>query len=543
VARRRPRENLCGALSLLADFEAHPKPTGGLRAPKRKRAAAASEKKKKKEKEQRQRPELRRCCIPFCHPGAEKAAFGKTPPDSFLAPVKSQTGELTLKCPAWTLSEGDQRYVIEHRGRVATVGTDGKVCGERRAETLRCWAEYSGPAQLIENHSKPASGYDNLPTRVSEIFMDPQAWGMSITDNDPCLFFGGGFNYTLCKQHSAVRLASLDAGSIVLFGSVGGPKNWQNTGDGKFYLDTVFVVGASAEVSSPSVAKEDDEGAKYSHVCIGEEEWSDFVGEQRIRAALEDRDVPAGTRTAWRQLFEAQAQVSSSAGQKQAAAAVAAHPGASELPSGRWPTKKSCGPEVGRVYTGVGFADRAEHDGMFSFVPSWRNKGLRQRPTLNLDALSELGMPRPNTKKSAGKPWSAALNGQLTGSAQHSLQPGQLQAIWQEVVAQVLKQDFELGCWFAPPPPAPPSVVEAVEAGVAMSEKAQFEFAESDMKRLHQGMQIVDGLWEQNPKAVWIIERVLYGPALRLRLKGGKVVRSKVSLVDRAQREALRPAK
>ena len=53
-------------------------------------------------------------------------------------------------------------------------------------------------------------------------------------------------------------------------------------------------------------------------------------------------------------------------------------------------------------------------------------------------------------------------------------------------------------------------------------------------------MQVVDQLWE-DPGARWTIERVLSGPALRLRPSSGGAARV-VSLVDRAQREALKAA-
>ena len=58
-------------------------------------------------------------------------------------------------------------------------------------------------------------------------------------------------------------------------------------------------------------------------------------------------------------------------------------------------------------------------------------------------------------------------------------------------------------------------------------------------------MKVVDQLWAKDPLAVWNIERVLSGLALRLQaeVRRGKVVRPKVSLVERAQREALRVVK
>ena len=424
---------------------------------------------------------LRRCCVPFCHPGAERDAFGLAPPDSFLATVESEGGKqggIRLKCPCWTLSEGDQRYVIEHLGRVASPDARGGY-REGRAESLRCWAEYSGPAQLVVDRGRPDGGYDCSPTRVSKVFMDSRAWGLTITDNDPCIFFG--FNYTLCKQHSAVRLAALDGGSLILFGSVGGPKGWQQHGTGVFFLDTLFVVGESAEVSG-GVCDREEHGSKFSDVTITKEEWSSFVGAGRIRDSLKDRDVPAATREAWLKL------VGSESGACEQKSAAASHPG-NELPSGRWPTRGSKGPEVRRVYKGVGFGQRAQHDGMFSFVPSWRGDGLRQRPSLDLDALSALGMSKPKTAKSAGRPWSAALNGQLTGSTD-PLQPTQLQAIWKEVAAQVQQQGFGLGCWFAPPPPMPAELAEALEGGVELPEKAAVEMAESDTGRLRSGVQV-----------------------------------------------------
>ena len=144
----------------------------------------------------------------------------------------------------------------------------------------------------------------------------------------------------------------------------------------------------------------------------------------------------------------------------------------------------------------------------------------------------------PSAKIADGRPWSAALNGQLTGSTD-PLQATQLKEIWKEVAAQVQSQGFELGCWFAPPPPMPAELASALEAGVELPEKAAVEMAESDTGRLRSGVQVVDLLWK-DPSARWTIERVLSGPALRLRPSKGGPHRAPVSLVDRAQREALK---
>jgi hypothetical protein len=362
--------------------------------------------------------------------------------------------------------------------------------------------------------------------------MDPPAWGLSITDIDPCIFFGGGFNYTLCRQHSAVRIATLGGGSIILFGSVGGPQGWQQEKTGQFYLDTCFVVGDSAEVSTGECDRMETDGSRFSNVTISTAEWDEYVGEGRMRESLKDRDVPEATRAAWRKLFMA--------GKSESSASVGSHPGATELPSGRWPTSGSNGPEVRRVYKGVGFPERAKHGGMFSFVPAWRGDELRQRPTLDLDALSDLGMPRPaDTGKSGGK-WAAAVNGQLLGACEPRLDSAQPRQIWEEIVAQVRRQRFELGCWFAPPPPMPPAMAVALEKRIPLSEKASIEMAESDLGKLKKGVRVVDRLWKADPLAVWTVERVLSGPALRLDRKGGRT--RDLSLVDRAQREALQPA-
>ena len=494
-----------------------------------------------------------RACVPFCHPGTEKAAFGISPPDGFLvtlgdaeaAPAAGKRKwhgafegpELvtTLKVPAWTLADGDQRYVVEHLGRTVEF-SNGVAQRERPAESLRCWAEYSGPAQVVENRGKPGPRYHCEPTRASKIFMDPQAWGLHITDVDPSIFFG--FNYTLCKQHSCVKMATLDSGSIILFGSVGGEEGWQKEPRrGKFYLDTVFVTGASAEVSTGKRDKVDDDGNCFSKVIISAAEWSEFVGEGRIRAALEDKDVPAETRAAWRSLFDGP-----SGPGRQIVAAAGSHPGASELPSGRWPTKTSHGPEVRRVYKGVGFKERSEYDGMFSFVPAWRadaSPALRQRPTLDLDKLSERGMPWPHS----GKRWPAALNGQLTGAVAPELSPAKMKEVWDEVVTQVRAQNFEIGSWFSPPPPMPAAIASALEGGVELGAGVTIAMAESDVGALQKGQRLVDALWQEDPEAVWTIDRVLSGPALRLRgeARRGEPMRV-ISLVDRAQREALTPA-
>jgi hypothetical protein len=488
-----------------------------------------------------QAPKRPRACVPFCHPGTEKRAFGICPPDGFLvnldeaAPAGKRKRQevcarpnLTVKVPAWTLEDGDQRYVVEHLGRTVEFNGNGTVWREGPAENLRFWAEYSGPAQVIENRGKPGPGYHCEPTRVSKIFMDPQAWALHITDIDPSIFFG--FNYTLCKQHSCVKMAMLDGGSIILFGSVGGEEGWQKEPrQGRFYLDTVFVTGASVEVST---GKRDrvDGGNTFSKVIISESEWSEYVGEERIREALEDKDVPAGTRAAWYSLFDGP-----SVPRDQKVAMTGSHPGASELPTGRWPTQGSRGPEVRRVYKGVGFNERGEYDGMFSFVPVWRmdaGPALRQRPTLDLDELSKLGMPWPQS----GKRWPAALNGQLTGAVTPELSPVQMKMVWDAVVAQVRAQNYEIGSWFSPPPPMPDAIASALEAGVELRPAVTISMAESDVAALKKGQRVIDAHWQEDLQAVWTIDRVLSGPALRLRK--GKATRV-ISLVDRAQREAL----
>jgi hypothetical protein len=527
--------------------QAHVRPAGTPKQMKRKGPEVPCKNEMATPKKQRRVTLL--TTVPFCHPGKEKEAFGKKPPDSFLLrgqPAKGAEGESRqFKCPMWALEEGDQRYVISHHGRVVAFDANGSATGEQRVETLRCWAEYSGPAEVVVDHGKPADLLGAPPTRVSEIFMDPAGWGLSITDNDPCLFFGAGFNYTLCKQHSRPQLAKLGSGSMLLFGSAGGDKGWQKSGTGKFYLDTVFVVGESVEVSTGGrdVVKD---GKTYSNITISDDEWDGFVGKARVLEALKDEGVPPASREAWRKLFAAEAthaasSVASSLASHSTGAGQPWRRGPKAVPLTRWPTENSKGPELRRVFKGQG----PRKDDTFSFVPAWRAgdqvgdepTGMRCRPTLDLDRLSSLGMPRPRpTNNNPKAQWAKAVNGQLTGTCDTEIAPSNQRKIWTEIVRQVREQGFEIASWFAPPPPMPPVMKRALD-GAELSPKAKVTLAESGGNMAGRGTKLKDGLWEKAPERVWTVERLLAGPALRLSSKGEKP--RVVSFVDRAQREAM----
>jgi hypothetical protein len=118
-----------------------------------------------------------------------------------------------------------------------------------------------------------------------------------------------------------------------------------------------------------------------------------------------------------------------------------------------------------------------------------------------------------------------------------------MKEVWDEVVTQVRAQNFEIGSWFSPPPPMPAAIASALEGGVELGAGVTIAMAESDVGALQKGQRLVDALWQEDPEAVWTIDRVLSGPALRLRgeARRGEPMRV-ISLVDRAQREALTPA-
>ena len=116
------------------------------------------------------------------------------------------------------------------------------------------------------------------------------------------------------------------------------------------------------------------------------------------------------------------------------------------------------------------------------------------------------------------------------------LSPVQIKKVWDAVVAQVRAQNFEIGSWFSPPPPMPAGIASALKAGVELRAAVTISMAESDVGALKKGQRVIDAFWQEDPEAVWTIDRVLSGPALRL--QRGKTKRV-ISLVNRAQREAL----
>jgi hypothetical protein len=115
------------------------------------------------------------------------------------------------------------------------------------------WTEYEPSTRIWEFPDGPAAG---LPSAWHSLLpigeVPPRAHG-----TDPWVF-GANFRYGICKQSSVPYLQDLAPGSIIFFGS------WMKRDEsGKkvdvfnFFLDTVFVVGASY----PN-AKTDDEVPK-----------------------------------------------------------------------------------------------------------------------------------------------------------------------------------------------------------------------------------------------------------------------------------------
>ena len=123
------------------------------------------------------------------------------------------------------------RCFLKTRGTILSDRT-----GSSRQEGVVCfWGEWEGPAhaERLEGNSSPS------PTIVMEPQPTPCPRSGKLQNTDPFVF-GDSFLYSCCKQvrknGQRTYLTTLTRGDVILFGS---------HHDGKFLLDTVFVVAHS----------------------------------------------------------------------------------------------------------------------------------------------------------------------------------------------------------------------------------------------------------------------------------------------------------
>lgn len=114
-----------------------------------------------------------------------------------------------------------------HRSFLQCEGTYRAGNGKTGIGSLNFWGEWEGPADV--KFLKPALG-DDPKWLLTPRYPKKTESGMN---TDPFVF-NGPFRYSFCRQENKVSLRNLAVGSMVLFGS---------TKDGRFVLDTVFVVG------------------------------------------------------------------------------------------------------------------------------------------------------------------------------------------------------------------------------------------------------------------------------------------------------------
>lgn len=127
----------------------------------------------------------------------------------------------------WNTRPGHKRKYLVAPGRTATI--TGAVSPE---QTLLFWGEFEAPSRVVHRWT-PAG---DLPTVVHDPYWIRPGPDGPRQNTDPWVF-GPHFLYSNCKQvthkGTPTGLQQLDPGSLILFGS---------TRDGRFVLDTVFVV-------------------------------------------------------------------------------------------------------------------------------------------------------------------------------------------------------------------------------------------------------------------------------------------------------------
>lgn len=159
--------------------------------------------------------------VQFYHPGTEFTGVFKRRPDGKYD-VPWNTGN-------------HHRRLVEHLGQYADV--QGLHDGE-----LRFWTEWEGETCASQLQENPDAIHAQYLHRV-KYPVAPVGMGCATAGNgccgqntDPCVF-GRTFKYSNCRQEACQMLRCLSQGSLIVFWSCR---------DGKFCLDTVFVIGDTA---------------------------------------------------------------------------------------------------------------------------------------------------------------------------------------------------------------------------------------------------------------------------------------------------------
>jgi hypothetical protein len=181
--------------------------------------------------------------VQFTHPGPEHK------PDK-------KNGNLT----SWNTGKHKRKFLLT-KGEVV-------IGNNLKEEELVFWGEWEPPSNVTALANRPNKFFPQwlhrpyLPSALPNPSVD------SYQNTDPCVF-DGQFKYFVCKQFKPKNkrhtpLATLDKGSLILFGSTG----YQNSEEAFFQLDTVFVVSDYLEydISDPNALMNISLGAYRNYV-------------------------------------------------------------------------------------------------------------------------------------------------------------------------------------------------------------------------------------------------------------------------------------
>jgi hypothetical protein len=166
--------------------------------------------------------------VQFIHPGYEA-----TP---------SQTGGHMTN---WNITAKHKRKFMEAAGQYVDRG-------EKRSGQLRFWGEWEPPSSVMPLERND----EDFPAWLHTPLTPPTPVGIC-QNTDPCVF-NGAFKFLICKQFKKkgpTSLARLEAGSVILFGSIKDPEDEKRA---RFLLDTVFVVGDYLKYNTARIAQMND---------------------------------------------------------------------------------------------------------------------------------------------------------------------------------------------------------------------------------------------------------------------------------------------
>lgn len=159
--------------------------------------------------------------VQFFHPGGET-------PKSFIRVRWSDDVSEQKLYKAWKTGSHSRNFIKSH-------GEYVDAEGQKSSSDLVFWGEWEAEALVVKDFGKDADPQrliEPIKSKLEELpGNDEDKKGCQ--NIDPFVF-GECFRYSYCKQKANPFLKTLDEDSIILFGAY---KN------GKFLLDTVFVVG------------------------------------------------------------------------------------------------------------------------------------------------------------------------------------------------------------------------------------------------------------------------------------------------------------